>query len=199
MRTVSPLLSIIAITLFALSCSEEQPRLQHEWLDPTSPFNTLWDVRYCFNHFDLPLNIINDFSSLIADDFLFYFDPDDVGDYVGGYTIPAYWGRGEFIQVINNMFNQAYSIDFAIPILGQGEDAFGKPAEGDTTFSKSNVSISIIVMMDSTNGYMAQGFCDFRFIKGSDGLWRLDELRDHTAQLLCTSPTSLGYILALFY
>jgi hypothetical protein len=199
MRKASLLLSILVISLFALSCSEDQPTYPQWWLSATSPYNTLSDLECCFNSYEVEPNVTKLLDLIIADDFIFYFDHDDIGDVVGGYTIPAYWGRGEFMQVINNMFNQAYSIDFRIPILGQGEDAFGKPAEGDTTFTKDNVTISLTVMVDPTNGYIATGFCDFAFSKGSDGFWRLSEWRDHNAKLLCTSQSSFGHILALFH
>jgi hypothetical protein len=200
MRKISPLLSILAISLVVLSCgeNEDQPRLQFDWKDLTSPFNTLWDVQYCFNHFDLAPNMIDYLSGFIADDFVFYFDPDDIGDDVGGYTIPSYWTRDEFIRAVNNMFNQAYDITFDIPVLEQGEEAFGKPAEGDIAFSKSNVTIDFILMVSEDNGYLAHDICDFKFIRGSDGLWQLCELKDHAPYLMCTMPTSFGIILALF-
>jgi hypothetical protein len=200
MRPITLLPIILALALLILSCSEENPPTGPEgWQELTSPFNTLWDVRYCFNHFE-ETDMSKWFATLVSDDFVFYFDPDDIGDNVGEYTIPAFWTKDEFVNAVRNLFKQAYSITLNIPVLEQGEEVFGKPAEGDTTFLKSNVTINLIVMVNEETGYQAQGFCDFRFSKGSDGLWRLCEWRDHTSsQLLSIQPASLGEILAMFY
>lgn len=198
MRKIILLPIILALALLALSCHEENPPTGPEgWQETTSPFNVLWNVCYCF-HNQSETDIVKKFSALLSDDFIFYFKPDDIGDDVGGYVIPTFWTKDEFMIAINNMFNHAYSLDFDIPILEQGEEAFGRPAEGDTTFSKNNVTISFILMVDSTNSYMVQGFCDFKFSRGENGQWYLSEWRDHTAQLLCTDPSSLGHVLAMF-
>lgn len=191
---------VVLAVIFTFSCGEDQLLYPEWWLTTSSPYNTLSDLEFCFNDYEVYPNIIKLVDSIIGEDFVFHFKPDDVGEYVGGYTIPAYWGKGEFMQAINNMFNQAYSISFSIPILWQGEEVFGKPAEGDTTFTKDNVAINIVLMVNATEGYQATGFCDFEFCKGSDGLWQLCEWRDHTSsQLLCTQQTSLGEILAMYY
>jgi hypothetical protein len=182
-----------------LSCGEEKSPYPEGWLSASSPYNTLSDWELCLNNYKVYPNILKLADYIIGEEFVFWFDPDDVGDVVGGYTIPAYWEKADFMQAINNMFNQAYSIDFKIPILEAGEDAFGKPADGDTTFLKSNVTISLTVMVDATSGYIAQGICDFGFAKDSDSLWRLSMWKDHTAQLVCTEPSSLGEILAMYY
>jgi len=103
------------------------------------------------------------------------------------------------MSAIRNMFNLAYSIYLQIPILGQGEDAFGKPGEGDTTFAKVNVTVDLLVMVDESNGFQVTGFCHFEFTKDGSGNWPITIWWDRTlSALLSPMPTSLGSILALF-
>lgn len=198
MRRILLAIVVLAV-IFALSCGEDQPIYPQWWLSASSPFNALSDLIFCFDNYETEPNVIKLVDSIISEDFTFYFDPNDVGEQMGDYAIPEYWGKDEFMQAVNNMFNQAYKINFIIPILDQGEDAFGKPAGGDTTFVKNLVTINLILMVDATMGYQAQGFCDFEFHKGSTGLWQVFAWRDHTGSSICTQATSLGHILAMYY
>ncbi|GAI52797.1 unnamed protein product, partial [marine sediment metagenome] len=144
----------------------------------------------------------NRMDAVLSPDFVFYFDPNNVGDYVGDYIIPVSWTKTEMMSAVRNMFNLAYSINLEIPILTQGEDAFGKPDEGDTTFTKTNVTVDLLLMVDEYNGFQVTGFCDFEFTKDGSGNWPITIWWDRTASALLTKDIpipSLGKIFALFY
>ena len=190
---------VIIILVFALvalvSCDEE---IVTYTPDLSSPYGVLTELVYCFNNHQED-GIINRMDAVLSPDFVFYFDPEDVGDYVGDYEIPVSWTKTEMMSAIRNMFNQAHSIALHIPILYGGEDAFGKPDEGDTTFIRTNVTVDLLVMIDESNGYQAQGFCDFEFTKDGSGNWPITTWWDKTGgALLSPMPTPLGIILAMF-
>lgn len=177
----------LLIVILAFSCFSE-PGIPHNpgtWYpDFASPYQCISNLVFCFNNYKTEPKIIDKYKQVLDPTYVFYFKPDDIGEVVGGYTIPAFWTYDEDWRATSNMFNQAYDITFDIPILDQdqAEDAFGKPAEGAIEFVKSNVTINLILMVDATDGYQAQGFCDFKFAKNENGEWHLSEWRDHTAQ-----------------
>jgi len=173
----------LLIVILAFSCfSEPGTQPPGKWYpDFASPYECINNLVFCFNSYKTEPNIIDKYKQVLDPAYIFYFDPEDIGDEVGGYIIPAMWTYDEDWRATNNMFNLAYDITFTIPILDQGEDTFGKPEEGATEFLKSNVTINLILMEDDTTGYQAQGFCDFKFKKNENGQWHLSEWRDHTA------------------
>jgi len=200
MRNLSLIAILLPLALFVLSCSQSEPYNPQGWQELSSPFYTLWDVCWSFHHVD-ETDIVKRFSTLLGDDFLFYFDSDDIGDSVSGYVIPAFWTKVEFITAVNNMFRHAYDLHLDIPILEQGEDAFGKPAEGDTSFNKPNVAVSFVVIVSPIDGYQAQGYCSFEFKKNGDNQWQISAWRDDTASpgaLSGITFRSLGYCLAFY-
>ncbi len=188
---------VSALALVALiSCDEETASY---YPDLSSPYGVLTELVYCFNNHQED-GIINRMDAVLSPNFIFYFDPEDVGDYVGYYEIPVFWTKTELMSAVRNMFNQAYSIELQIPILDESEDAFGKPGEGDTAFTRINVYVNLLLMVDESNGYQAQGFCDFEFGKDGSGNWPITIWWDRTVMvLMTTSPVSLGKILAFFY
>jgi hypothetical protein len=101
------------------------------------------------------------------------------------------------------MFDQAHSIDLAIPT-----GSIGNPAEGAQTYKAENVTISLLVMVDELNGYIVnQGYQDFEFEKyaGAEGrdYWRLTGWWDNTHMYFDDSagaaPSSFGRVLALYF
>lgn len=193
LRTIIIVSALVLVAL--VSCDEETISY---YPDLSSPYGVLTELVYCFNH-NQEDGIIDRMDAVLSPDFTFYFDPDDVGDYVGDYEIPVSWTKTEMMSAITNLFNQAYSIALQIPTLRQGEDAFGKPGEGDTTFTKTNVTVDLRVMIDESSGYQATGFCDFEFTKDGSGNWPITIWWDRTGgALLNPMPTPLGIILALF-
>ena len=147
-----------------------------------------------FNAHDIEL-----FKDALAPDLTFYFDPNNVGDWVGDYEIPEFWGYDDLTSAVENMFDQAYSISFSIVTTGVGD-----PDEGATEYVAYNVYIDILVMVDSQNGYMASGPCDFGFENSGYGRyddWVVTDWWDNTAYGRAEeplSPASLGIILAVF-
>ncbi len=192
--------AVAAIALLALSCGEEEgvtPQ-EPERLEPTSPVNVLKDVELAFNHRD-----INLLKAMLGPDFVFYFDPRDVGQNPPGskYVIPESWSYTEFWMAAKNMFTTAYSISLAIPTT-----RVGTPGENETTYLADNLSISLIVMIDELNGAIAnRGYCNFEFERyeaAGKKYWRLTAWWDRTSEGYDehpgVSPSSLGRILALF-
>jgi hypothetical protein len=178
------MLGLLAVIL-VFSCFSEPSNNnnQGKWYsDFASPYECMCNLIYCFGNYQTEPNIIDKYKEVLDSTYVFYFDPDDIGDKVGDYTIPSLWTYDEDWRATNNMFNQAYSIEFKIPILDQGESAFGKPGDTDTTYAKNNVTISFTLMVDPTSGYIAQGICDFSFVKNDNGQWHLSVWKDHTAQ-----------------
>jgi hypothetical protein len=191
-----------AVALLALSCGEEEGVTPQEpdRLAPTSPANVLENVEISFNQCNVDL-----LKAMLSTNFVFYFDPDDVGQRVPGsyYIIPESWSYTVFWQAVNNMFTKAYSISLTIPTGG-----VGTPGENETKYRADNISINLTVMVDELNGYRAdQGFCNFAFesydSEAGKKCWRLSAWWDRTAVPaaglgLGLAPTSLGRILSLF-
>jgi hypothetical protein len=191
-----------AVPLLALSCGEEEgvtPR-EPDRLAPTSPANVLENVELAFNNHDVDL-----LKAMLSTTFVFYFDPDDVGQNPPGgqYRIPGGWSYTEFWKAVDNMFTEAHSISLSIPT-----DQVGTPGENETTYRADIISISLLVMVDELNGYLADtGYCNFAFesytSEAGKKCWRLTKWWDRTSVSLdavpAGEPTSFGRILAMFY
>ncbi len=190
-----------AVAVLTLACGEEEgvtPRVPDR-VEATSPANVLKNVAISFNQSDIIL-----LKAMLSPNFVFYFDPRDVGRSPPGshYIIPESWSYTEFWQVLNKMFRQAHSISLSIPTA-----RVGTPGENETQYKAENVSISLLVMIDELNGYGADnGYCNFEFerytTKESKKYWRLTGWWDRTSQGYDRSPgvepTLLGRILAIF-
>jgi hypothetical protein len=157
-------------------------------LDLSEPAKTLEAVEQAFNDRDS-----DDLALCLADAFTFYFDEGEVGDEPGDYVIPESWGKEEFLEAVGNMFAEAYSIDMDI-----NTSNVGTPGEYDPEYLARDVEVKLLVMIDSTNGYLAHGFCDFLFAKDTSGgydNWRIKEWWDYTSG----GVWSLGSILVQYY
>jgi hypothetical protein len=167
----------------------------------STPIYTLELMEESFNR-QCPL-CISLLDDLLSDDFVFYFDPSDVGQEIDGFQIPASWTRDHHLRACENMFEQAYSIN-----LNFNTTDIDDPEEGAPSFEANNVLTRLLVMVDSTNGYLADGFCDFEFTNdtsaGHDD-WKVSKWYDHTwswnSSVLSSNetPTTLGKILARYY
>jgi hypothetical protein len=192
-----------AVALLAFACGEEEgvtPPPGPDRLAPTSPANVLKNVELAFNNRDVDL-----LKAMLSTTFVFYFDPDDVGQNPPGthYIIPESWSYTEFWMVVNKMLTKAHSISLTIPTGN-----VGTPSENETKYKADNISINLLVMVDELNGYIAdQGYCNFAFesytSEAGKKCWRLTKWWDRTAVpadgRLGLAPTSLGRTLALFY
>jgi hypothetical protein len=143
-----------------------------------------------------------DLKHRIHSDFTFYFDPEDVGEEIGGYIIPRSWVRDEFIGAAGNMFDMAYSIDIKIDT-----SVIDDPLTDDNTYTAADVPIDFLVMTDEVNGYMAQGTCTFElrgeYNQNSEKHWCVTAWRDFTSPGISGSrgitPSSFGRILIRFH
>ncbi|HUU57119.1 MAG TPA: hypothetical protein VMW93_07245, partial [bacterium] len=185
----------------ALACGEEPGVTPNEdyRLVPTSPRAVLVNVETAFNRRD-----INLLKAMLSPNFVFYFDPDDVGQNPpeSEYEVPVFWSDLDFKAAARKMFKAAYSISLTIPTASVGE-----PEPNATVYKAENVNIKLLVMVDGLNGYLAdKGYCNFEFERydGSGGkkFWRLTKWWDNTNWSRDANPgvapTSLGKILALY-
>ncbi|MCP4231790.1 MAG: hypothetical protein GY771_16800, partial [bacterium] len=137
------------------------------------------------------------YKAILSPNFTFYFNPSDVGDDVDGYTIPSSWGYEEDWTATRNMFNTAYDITMKLP-----EGDIGDPPEGATTYTASNIGISLLVKFDADNGLIAnKGTCEYVFEKvreGDETYWVIKDWRDFTYAKKGTESASLGEVKASF-
>jgi hypothetical protein len=172
--------ALAAATLTFTGCLFSPPEDQPPQTAPemTTPANVLKNIEVAYNQ-----QLVDKYKEALSTKFVFYFDPDDVGQNPPGstYLIPETWSYTEDWRTTEKMFQRAYRIKLAIPTGNVGE-----PAPTDTTFRADNVSINLLVMVDELNGYIAdQGYCNFEFEKykneeGKDR-WRLTKWWDRTA------------------
>jgi hypothetical protein len=166
----------------------------------TSPATVLKAVQISFNQRDIEY-----LKQSLSPNFIFYFDPRDVGESPPGrnYIIPKSWSHDEFLNGANNMLQKAYAIDFSINTTG-----VGTPGEKETTYKAEGVTISLLVMTDEYNGFIVDGgYCDFAFeryaTEKGERLWRLTGWWDHTSgghdEGAAVGPGSLGRVLAMYY
>ncbi len=194
-------LTALTLTLLVVACGEEEgvtpPNADYR-LVPTSPRAVLVNVETAFNRRD-----INLLKAMLSESFVFYFDPDDVGQNPPGshYIIPESWSYTEIIRAVENLFRQAHTISMTID-SGQ----VGAPGREATTFKAENVNGQLLVMIDEVNGYLAEDSCNFAFEKyrseGGADYWRLIKWWDNGPYYADTraeaKPTSIGKILSLY-
>jgi len=166
----------------------------------TSPAKVLKAVQISFNQ-----RSIDYLQKSLSPEFIFYFDPRDVGRNPPGgrYVIPESWSYDDFTNGAHRMLETAYSISLFVPVA-----PLRAPGENETTYRADNVQISLLVMVDELNGFkIDKGFCDFALEKYAteqgEKRWRLTGWWDRTSELLDghagTAPGSLGKVLALYY
>jgi hypothetical protein len=196
------IIATVVVPVLLLACGEEEgvtPQVPDR-VEPTSPANVLKNVAISFNGSKITL-----LKAMLSPSFVFYFDPRDVGKSPPGkpgYMIPESWSYAEFWQVLNKMFRQAHSISLSIPT-----DRVGTPGENETTYRAENINLSLLVMIDELNGFIAEGgYCNFEFERyeaaGGKKYWRLTGWWDRTSQgydeYPGVEPTSFGKVLAIF-
>jgi len=144
----------------------------------TTPVNVLKNIAIAYNQRNIEL-----YKKALSPDFVFYFDPRDVGQTPPGskYIIPESWSYTEDWGATNKMFQNAYSISLSITTSGIGE-----PGPEETTYLADNVSINLVVMINELNGYQAEkGYCNFEFESypvGEKKYWRLTKWWDRTSE-----------------
>ena len=184
----------------ALACEDRvhAPTPTPEPTGAESPAEALEAVELSFDE-----RAIKVLASALSENFVFHFDPRDVGQSPPGseYVIPMSWSYTEFWQALNNMFRRAYSINLSITTSG-----VGTPGENETTYKAENVNISLLVMVTELNGYIANGgYCNYEFERyeaSGKKYWRLTKWWDRTSEFFDgypgLEPASLGRVLALY-
>ena len=168
-----------ALILTGCPFSPPDPVPPQQPVEMISPANVLKNVEIAYNQGDIEL-----YKKAISPTFVFYFDPRDVGKNPPGstYIIPESWSYTEDWRATERMFNQAYSISLSIPT-----GKVGKPDPEENTYRADNVNISLLVMIDELDGFIAEGgYCNFEFEKykneQSQDRWRLKAWWDRTSQ-----------------
>lgn len=194
MRIITLLIVILAlVTIIACKDDTITPRVN-------TPAYVLELLEGYFNR-----RAVSGVDGVLSNDFVFYFDTRDVGDYVDGYGIPESWSREDIMKACANMLEQAYAVDFSVS-TAHLED----PEEGSTTYEANSVQIKLLIMEDSIIGFLAQGFCGFELTnEGSAGYddWKVSMSKwyDYTAPVGYTESSStregvsLGSIFARYY
>jgi len=158
--------------------------------DATEPKYVLANVELAFNRGD-----VNLLSDCLAGEFKFFFDVDDIGQKIDGYTIPASWARDEFLAAADNMFAETRDIS-----LTDHWREIGTPAPGETSFQAADVPLEIVVVVDAGNGYaFDDGTCDYEFAKEPTRIWHLAKWRDRSRECGCLGPATFGRILARYH
>jgi hypothetical protein len=194
-KVINPFLMIVALAgALLLACGEEDvtdPKTP-EYRIPNSPVNVLKNIRLSFN-----VKGYNGFRECLSPDFVFYFNPNDVGQTVEGYKIPVSWNRVEMLAAIKNMFNKAYDINLNIPTTG-----VGTPGSEDTTWRVDNVTITLVLLTEPGVGYrIGAGYCNFEFERyevNNNYRWRLITWWDYTSESRDGTPETLGKLLTLY-
>jgi hypothetical protein len=175
--TAAAAAAALALTGCLFSPPDTEPPQQP--VEMTSPVNVLKNVAIAYNQRNIAL-----YKKSLSTNFVFYFDPRDVGQNPPNktYVIPESWSYTEDWQATYNMFRLAYSINLSIPT-----GRIGEPEPEETTYRADNVTISLLVFVDELNGYIANtGYCNFEFEKykneQSQDRWRLRAWWDRTSQ-----------------
>jgi len=163
-----------------------------------SPANCLRVVAASWNEMDY-----DRFKPCLSPNFVFYFNPNDIGDDFEGYTIPVSWNYVEMNAAIQHMFNEAYRITMSIPT-----SEVGTPGSGAATWRANNVNINLTLLTSPGNGWrIGAGYCDFEFERYEDNgadYWRLTKWWDYTREVRAAAsipglaPASLGRVLAAY-
>lgn len=184
------LIFVLVSVLVALSCKD--PVSPDPVYFPASPEECVYYLEKAFNSRDIVM-----FKAILTPDFTFWFNPIDVGSDVHGYIIPASWDYDEENRAIGNMYRTAYDISMQLP-----ENDIGTPPEGATEYTASDIGVSLVVMENEENGFIAnRGTLEFTFEKTNNGgeyYWRLTDWKDYTHTGKSRSR-SLGETKAYFY
>jgi hypothetical protein len=174
------LIFAMVLLILVVACDEEPQGAVFP--DYSSPARTFWTFTECFNRFT-EVGIIKTLNDTLTDEFTFYFDPNDE-------NVPVSLDKTAFCDACQNMFEQAYGINFEFTNIGS-------PGEGETEYS-ATIEIEFLLMIDETSGYQATGDIEVGFLQTGDG-WKIGEIRDHTLlNNMTIGETSWGGIIALF-
>ncbi|MCX7022310.1 MAG: hypothetical protein NTW26_08595 [bacterium] len=136
---------------------------QGDWQEPLSPRAVIEDIQWCYNNADGPKYSI----LLDEDNFVFYFDPSDVG---GDLDIPSSWLYKQEIDATQNLFVAvgAANIDLSLDFSDSGNT---EPGPYETTFDIYNVAYSLrVVETEKDIIYQADEQANFKLSKFADNI-----------------------------
>jgi hypothetical protein len=174
---VKKLLPLAALTviLSGTACEEEvePPPPPPDRLAPTSPVNVLKNVELAFNDRD-----INLFKDMLSENFIFYFDPDELGRRPGGKRrIPESYSYTEIVRRVNDLFETAYSISMSIDTRNVRD-----PGPAETTFRADNIKVTLIVKETELKGFTYERYGHVEFEKyradAGENYWRITKWWD---------------------
>jgi hypothetical protein len=152
MRNAAIVILAVGILLAFAACDETVIDDYYEW-PPPSPAAIVESIEVSFNTRD-----IDDLKGCLASDFIFYFDPEDVGGGADGYIIPESWRREEFLSAAETMFDVTYGVDISID-ASEVDD----PIINDKKYTAAGVPVRFLIMVDAVSGFFAQGTFTFEF------------------------------------
>ncbi|HUU57099.1 MAG TPA: hypothetical protein VMW93_07145 [bacterium] len=179
-RTASLTIATALAALLFTGCLFSPPEIEDPEAPPVmnSPANVLKTIEIAYNQRN-----IRYYKSALSENFVFYFDPRDVGQTppVGTYIIPETWSYTDDWRATDRMFQKAYDISLTIPTA-----RVGTPEPDDNIYKANNISIKLLVMVEELNGYIADmGYCNFEFEKykneANEDRWRLRKWWDNTS------------------
>ncbi len=154
------LLLFLLPILFIPGCefpgSDDNPTVQRKLDWCATPGKTLESLAWVWTS----NREIENYSALLTADYLFYWDPNDVGDVMPqtGYQIPQSWDRETDVQATGNMFAQAY--DIRLQVLNAGD--FDDPSIPGDYYRADNVLLQFYLWSDGPDSaVLATGPCDF--------------------------------------
>jgi hypothetical protein len=178
------LIFAMVLLILVIACDEENNG--NVFPDYSTPVDTFETFVETFQRFAEP-GIIGILKNCLTEDFTFYFDPNDE-------DVPVSLDKTAFCDACQNMFEQAYGINFEFTSIGS-------PGEGETEYD-AETDINFILWISEINAYQATGAVYIIFNEMS-GQWKIDEIRDQTASdyvlIIEPAPQSFGSILFLFY
>jgi hypothetical protein len=166
-----------------------------------TPGNTLAKFEMTFVEANKDKSRGKEFMSLFSDDFVFYFDEDDVGVSWPGYEIPEYWELSDFLITITSIFTNSPQYSMEV-----GEEYIGDVPEGSTDFESAKIWFEGRMYVDEYDGVTApSGLVSFGFTRLDTEYgvrWVITEWRDFTNDYSSGGgrrPWTLGESFAYFY
>jgi len=149
--------------LFSIPKEPEDP--VPEWQLPLTPRAVIEDIEWCYNNADGP-----SYTTLLDEDnFVFYFDPGDVG---GDLDIPVSWTYDLEVDATQNLFYAVGAPNITLELTIDEDD---EPGPYDIMFRLDDVAyeLHVYVPEDDMN-YIANAHANFELSKfeDDDGLMR---------------------------
>ena len=190
---------ISAVFILVLGCDNAlSPIDPYEGMD--TPEDTLVKFETTFAETNENKSKGKEFLSIFTDDFIFYFDEDDVGVSWPGIEIPEYWELSDFSIAVESIFINSPKYTISVR-----EEYIGDVPEGATDFETAEIWFDGLFYLDEQSATGPGGMVTFTFAKidtGSGYSWIITEWRDFTNYYSSEGgrrPWTLGESLAYFY